>query len=60
MPEETIKDDIPITPEMIEAGLNILWDSCAIEHPLDADRLVVEQIYYAMRLAQASHQQGLK
>lgn len=37
-----------ITPEMIEAGVQVLWDSCAIEHPLQADRLVVERMYRAM------------
>src|SRR5215218_4126490 len=35
------QDGIEVTPEMIEAGVAVLWDSCAIEHPLEADRLVV-------------------
>ena len=36
---------IEITPEMIEAGLRILWDSGAVEHPMDADRLLIQEIF---------------
>ncbi len=41
-------DEVEVTPEMVEAGVTVLWASCAIEHPLQADRLVVEDIYRAM------------
>lgn len=39
------------TPKMVEAGVHVLYASGAIEHPLDADRLMVERIYCAMREA---------
>ena len=41
-------EEVEVTPEMIEAGVTVLWESCAVEHPLGADRLVVEEIYRAM------------
>lgn len=47
-PEAGAPED-KVTQEMIEAGLRVLRDSCAIEHPLEADRLVVEGIFVAMR-----------
>ena len=50
---KTIDADAPeteITPEMIEAGVKALYDSCAIENPLGgADRELVGEIYKAMR-----------
>jgi hypothetical protein len=42
-------DGDQVTPEMIEAGLEALRASGAVEHPISADRLVVEQIYRAMQ-----------
>jgi hypothetical protein len=41
-------DEIEITPEMIEAGLRVLWDSGAIENPMDADRVLIRKIFAAM------------
>ena len=38
-----------ITPEMIEAGAEVLWSSGAVEHPLmDNDRELIRQIFLAM------------
>jgi len=33
---------------MVEAGVVVLWESGAIEHPLEADRLLLQKIYLAM------------
>lgn len=40
--------EIEITPEMIEAGVNALWGTGAIEHPCEADRQIVEKVFNAM------------
>ncbi len=40
-----------ITPEMIEAGLDALWATGAIEHPCGADEDVVRRVFNAMILA---------
>lgn len=40
-----------VTPDMVEAGLSVLHASGAVEHPIEADRLVIEEIYRAMRAA---------
>lgn len=46
--------EIEITPEMIEAGLRVLYDSNAIEHPLwEADRQLAEKVFRAMAGAAA-------
>jgi hypothetical protein len=37
-----------ITPEMIEAGYNVLVKACITDDPLEADRLVVSDIFRAM------------
>ena len=40
--------EIEITPEMIEAGVRVLWDSGAHE-PMDGvDQLLIERIFVAM------------
>jgi hypothetical protein len=40
--------EIEITPEMIEAGVCVLWDSGAHE-PMDGvDQLLIERIFVAM------------
>lgn len=44
-------EDFQATPEMIEAGVEVLWASGAIEHPLEADRLLVRDVYRAMQKA---------
>jgi hypothetical protein len=41
-------NEIEITPEMIEAGVNALWATCAIEHPCGADRGIIPKIFTAM------------
>jgi hypothetical protein len=46
--------EIAITPEMIEAGVNALWATCAIEHPCEADRSIIPKIFAAMILAHPS------
>jgi hypothetical protein len=38
-----------ITPEMIEAGIRVLWESGAVDIPMiDFDREVVQKIFVAM------------
>jgi hypothetical protein len=40
--------EIEITPDMIEAGVRVLWDSGAHE-PMDGvDQLLIERIFVAM------------
>jgi hypothetical protein len=41
-------NQIEVTPEMIEAGVAVLWNSGAVEHPTEADKLVVREVYLAM------------
>jgi hypothetical protein len=42
-------DEIEVTPAMIEAGVNVLWESGAIETPMqDFDRDLVRKIFLAM------------
>lgn len=46
---EAPDSEIEITPEMIEAGVCVLWESGAVEHPMqDHDRALVREIYLAM------------
>lgn len=41
--------EIEVTPEMIEAGIRVLWDSGAIEAPMeDFNRELVQKIFVAM------------
>ncbi len=40
--------EIEVTPEMIEAGVRVLWDSGAVENPLGADRILIRKIFLAM------------
>lgn len=51
--QATAAPEIEVTPEMMEAGLSILWESGAVEKPMEApDRELVRRIYLAMaRLA---------
>ena len=41
---------VTITPEMIEVGYRVLEDSAITDELLEADRLLVEQIFRAMYL----------
>jgi len=41
-----------ITPEMLEAGIEILYASGMVDGRIDADGLVLAEIYCAMRAAQ--------
>jgi hypothetical protein len=41
-------NEIEMTPEMLEAGLNALWSTGAIEHPCGADRSIIPKIFTAM------------
>ena len=49
--ETKIDIDIDITPDMVAAGLKVLHESGAIEHPMDADEVLVAGIYKAMARA---------
>lgn len=39
---------IEVTPQMIEAGFQVLCSSGRVDEYLEADRLLVERIYRAM------------
>jgi hypothetical protein len=41
-------NEIEITPEMIEAGFNVLLESGIAEFPLEADKLWVTEIFRSM------------
>jgi hypothetical protein len=42
-------NEIEITSEMIEAGVRVLWESGAVEHPSsDADHNLIREIFLAM------------
>ena len=45
---ERYKRLVEVTPEMIEAGYRVLCSSGIVDECLEADRLVVEEIYRAM------------
>ena len=49
--------EIEITPEMVEAGVRILWGSGTVDERLEADRLLVRDIFAAM-FGAASHVAG--
>ena len=40
--------DKPVTTEMIEAGVQVLWSSGTVDGQCEADRPVVKEIYLAM------------
>jgi hypothetical protein len=40
--------EIELTPEMVEAGVNALWATGAIEHPSGLDEGVVQRVFNAM------------
>jgi len=44
--------EIDITPDMLAAGLKVLRDAGAIEHPTGADEVLVAGIYKAMARTQ--------
>ncbi len=47
-------DEIKITPAMLDAGVNALWATGAVEHPSGLDKEVVRDVFTAMILAGAS------
>lgn len=47
-PENAGAPEVEVRPEMIEAGVAVLWDSGAVEHPTEVDRELVRKIYVAM------------
>ncbi len=49
-----VSEKVEVTPEMIEAGLSVLWASGAVEGQLGSDRALVAEIFEAMVLAAAS------
>ena len=46
------ESEVEVTPEMIEAGFAVLVSSAITDDPLEADRLVVADIYRAMARAE--------
>lgn len=46
--EANSTDEIEITAEMVEAGFQVLVASGITGDPLEADKLLVEEIYQAM------------
>lgn len=50
-PTQPVAAEVEIMPAMIEAGLEVLHASGAIEHPLQADRLLVEEVFRVMLAA---------
>lgn len=42
------REEVEITPQMVEAGVQVLWDSGTAEVRLESDRSVVEDIFRAM------------
>lgn len=41
--------EIEVTPEMIEAGVSLLWNGSVLgENPLESDRLLVGEIFREM------------
>ena len=54
IPKKGQGDDPEITPEMVEAGFQVLCSSGIADECLEADKLLVAEIYRAMfRLAVA-------
>jgi hypothetical protein len=50
-PTQREEPEIKVTPEMIEAGVSVLWESGAIENPMDGvDQILVQKIFVAMSL----------
>jgi hypothetical protein len=47
-PRPNIGDSVQVTPEMIEAGLRTLWESGAVEYPMEIDRDLVREIFVSM------------
>jgi hypothetical protein len=48
-------EEIEIAPAMIDAGASVLYESGAIEHPMeDFDRNLVRKIFLAMVLVERS------
>lgn len=44
-----VEKEIEVTPEMIAAGVDVLWDSGAVENPMDGvDQELVRKIFVAM------------
>jgi hypothetical protein len=49
------EEEIEVTPAMIEVGASVLWNSGAVETPMeDVDRALVRQIFVAMTRASKS------
>jgi hypothetical protein len=47
--------EIEVTPEMIEAGIDVLYKSGAVEHQMcDVDRELIQKIFLAMLHARRS------
>lgn len=48
---ETKRTEVEVTPEMIEVGVRVLWNSGAIDHPCSIDRDLIRKIYMRMAIA---------
>lgn len=57
---EQPQDRIEVTPAMIEAGVQVLYASGAVENPIYAnDQSLVARIFLAMlSMSRTSHQEG--
>ena len=50
------EDEIEVTPEMIEAGVDVLWKSGSVEIPMDGvDQALVQKIFSAMLRARPTY-----
>jgi hypothetical protein len=52
--QTTSADKIKITPAMLDADVNALWATGAVEHPCGLDKEVVRDVFTAMIAAGAS------
>ena len=41
-------DEIEVTPQMIDAGVSVLWGLGIVDCQMESDRLAVEEIFRAM------------
>ena len=42
-------DEVKITPQMLEAGVKVLWGSGAVENPISGtDEILVKEIFLAV------------
>ena len=49
-------DDVEVTPQQMDAGAAILWESGIVDVQLESDRELVAEIFRAMVHIEAPHQ----